>query len=262
MTTDRLGLVGAVPVGDRWRAQGYVNGTTRYLGTFDSEEEASAVFLHEKDKVEAIRHAEAEAEVERILASPTFVYEGGKGRGATLNGHRFKVLAPNGPHQSTCVPVLSDGTLGFDARRIVLNAYLKEEPKPVVAEIIVAAPKPKVADRVQEPDAGVKDEVLRFINRVPHQDTDWSLRFLIKHGRPGIQPVIDAVVGQGGVSEMVDFLRDATDVPESVLREAEKDTLGSLYMDDEARAAQRVMPRAFPEACSVNAGYDEFSPED
>lgn len=33
-------------------------------------------------------------------------------------------------------------------------------------------------------------------------------------------------------------------------------------MNDETRAAQRVMPRVFPEACSVNAGYDEFSPED
>lgn len=220
MATERIGLVGAIPVGDRWRAQGYVNGTTRYLGTFDSEEDASAVFLHEKDKVEAQRHAEAEAEVERILASPTFVYEGGKGRGATLNGHRFKVIAPNGPHQSTCVPVLSDGTLGFDARRIVLNAYLKEEPKPVVAEIIVASAAPPTT--TPESEAGIRGEVLRFINRVPHQDTDWSLRFLIKHGRPGIQPVIDVVVGQGGVAEMVKFLRDATDVPESVLRDVEQ----------------------------------------
>lgn len=257
---ERQGLPGALPAGNKWRAQGYIDGNTRYLGTFDTEEDASRVFLHEKERVESLRRSEAEAAVDRILSGPTYVYEGGKGRGAQLNGQRFKVIEASGPHQVEVVPVLSDGTLGFDAKRSVLLAYLREEPKPITAEITVQTedtPPPRAPKAALTPtDPSLKDDVLRFIHRVPNQDNEWALHFLTTHGRPNTRAVTDALVGRGGVAELVNFLRDATDVPESVLHTIEQETLGHLYMNDEARAAKRALPRVFPEACSANAGYD------
>ena len=127
---------------------------------------------------------------------------------------------------------------------------------------MAAPPKPKVADHAQEPEAGLKDEVLRFINRVPYQDSDWSLRFITKHGKPGVKEVAEAIIGQGGTVELMDWLRFSTDVSASLIHEIEQETLGQLFMSEDAQAARRVMPKVFPGACSVNAGYDEFSTED
>ena len=40
----RQHLKGAVPAGKRWRSQGHVSGKTRYLGTFDTEQEAHEAY--------------------------------------------------------------------------------------------------------------------------------------------------------------------------------------------------------------------------
>lgn len=51
---ERTRLVGASPTpSGKWRAQGHINGTTRYLGTYDTEEEAHAAFMEAKRQAEA-----------------------------------------------------------------------------------------------------------------------------------------------------------------------------------------------------------------
>lgn len=94
--TDRLGLVGAQPVGNRWRAQGHIDGSVRYLGTFDTEQEAHDRYQEAVREVQGLRRDTLRAEMEeaekRIASAPEFVYDGGKGRGAGLNGMRFRLM--------------------------------------------------------------------------------------------------------------------------------------------------------------------------
>lgn len=121
----RVGLVGAMPSGNRWRAQGSIDGSSKYLGTFDSEEEAHEVFVRERDRMLATRVAKV-ALIERLLLDgPTFVYEGRKGRGADLNGKHFKVLKAHGTFQSIVVPLTATGTLDFAGQTTVTSCYLK-----------------------------------------------------------------------------------------------------------------------------------------
>lgn len=256
-TNDRQGLTGALPAGNKWRAQGYIGGTTRYLGTFDTEEEASAVFLHEKEQVDAATRSEAEAAIDRILASPTYVYEGGKGRGATLNGQRFKTIEASGPHQMVCVPILSDGSLGFDAQKIILSAYLREEPKtPEMAQITIAAERPTEQAEINNlvtkgslsPEYATIEEIRRFTSRHTGCDLEWTLHFIIKHGKPEVAAVAQALLGNGSIPERLDWLQFATNIPKDTLRQLEMASLQNAFHNEDSRAAQRVLPKAFPDS--------------
>lgn len=255
--TERLGLVGAMPLGNgRWRAQGYLHdgqvGGVKYLGTFDTEEEASAVFLREKERLEAERHKAAEAEVERILSSPTYVYQGGVGRGASLNGTRFKVVQAKDAHNVVAVPVLGDGSLAFDAQRVVLMAYLREEPLPVTAEAPVS---PKTAGlTVETPGRGaahqpdresLKKEVFRFVSREHGRDITFALDFLLSHGERKLSNTLAHIRGDRTFSQQIAWLRANTSLPSDLLNQIEQEALHGLFMGDEAQAAARVNPRAF-----------------
>lgn len=96
MGAGRVGLVGAQPVGNRWRAQGCIDGSVKYLGTFDTEQEAHDKFKEAVQRVHEARRtaalAESEAEAQRLADAPEFVYVGGVGRGANLNGKRFRLM--------------------------------------------------------------------------------------------------------------------------------------------------------------------------
>ena len=251
-STERLGLIGALPTGNKWRAQGYIGGITRYLGTFLTEEEASAVFLHEKGRVDAETHAEAEAEVTRILASPTYTYEGGKGRGANLNGQKFKIMETSGPHQMLCVPLLSDGTLGFDAQKVILSAYLKEEiPIPEVAQVTIAS---EQAETIKEPHdyapKSIIEDIRRFTSRHSGHDLEWALQFIIEHGKPEVAAVAQALLGDGSIPDRLDWLLFATDIPKDTLRQLEMASLRDVFSNEESRAARQALPKAFPDIFS------------
>lgn len=52
-TDSRTGLLGVAPNGKRWMAMIMANGKRKYLGTYDTPEEAHAAYLHEKRLVHA-----------------------------------------------------------------------------------------------------------------------------------------------------------------------------------------------------------------
>jgi len=250
--SERLGLVGAMPLGNgRWRAQGYLHdgqvGGVKYLGTFDTEEEASAVFLREKERLEAERHKAAEVEVERILSSPTYVYQGGVGRGASLNGTRFKVVQAKDAHNVVAVPVLGDGSLAFDAQRVVLMAYLREEPAEVAktASLTVEADAPRAASLSQPERKALREEIHRFVSRSNGHDITFAHDFLLTHAERKLSNTLAHIRGNRTFSQQIEWLRVNTRLPHDLLREIEQQALSGLFMGDEAQAAARVNPRAF-----------------
>lgn len=285
---ERIGLVGAMPLGGRWRAQGYIDGSTKYLGTFDTEEEAHQVFLREKARVEAEREAEAAREVERILAGPTYVYEGGKGRGANFNGTLFKVIEAHGPHQVLAVPLDDAGMPDFTARTKVTLAYLKELPAPkpgldpaLIGQLAkeaadwdsgkltpkdwepapeaVPLARPVVATQVDasrsaaitvDPSAtkGLQEAVRRFATRSRGQDVTWALDFLKEHGRADASAFADAVTGTKDISDQLAWLRKNTTLPLTLIDGVERGLVGGLFVNDEVAAAARVLHREFPES--------------
>jgi len=253
--SERLGLVGAMPLGNgRWRAQGYLHdgqvGGVKYLGTFDTEEEASAVFLREKERLEAERHKAAEVEVERILSSPTYVYQGGVGRGASLNGTRFKVVQAKDAHNVVAVPVLGDGSLAFDAQRVVLMAYLREEPAEVAktASLTVEAdapPRTGAASLSQPEREALKKEILRFVSRQDGRDITFAHDFLLAHALRKLFNTLAHIRGDRTFSQQIEWLRVNTRLPPDLLQEIEQDTIGGLFMSPDAQSAARVNARAF-----------------
>lgn len=256
--SERLGLVGAMPLGNgRWRAQGYLHdgnvGGVKYLGTFDTEEEASAVFLREKERLEAERHKAAEAEVDRILSSPTYVYQGGVGRGASLNGTHFKIVQAKDAHNVVAVPVLGDGSLAFDAQRVVLSAYLREEPLPVTAEAPVGTKTAglTVETTVSRPPAStidreaLKKEILRFVAREHGCDLTYAFDFLLNHGERKLTNTLLHIRGDRTFSQQIAWLRANTTLPPELLYQIEQEAFSGLFMDENAQAAARVLPREF-----------------
>lgn len=257
---ERQGLVGAMPVGDRWRSQGCVGGTTKYLGTFDTEEEAHQVFIRARDEAEAARRAEAEKEIDRILSGPTFEYRGGVGRGAVHNGRRFKVVEARGSHQSVVVPVCADGVPDFTGQTTVTTAYLYEvkasSPEAVVVDPAAKEP-PAVRPAVQAsaPAApatsdALHEEVVRFIRRPARTDVSWAFEFAEKHARPKAAAFFAALAGTSGVQQQLEWLRANTDVPSSLISQVEREHLQGLYVTDEVRTASRVLNKEFPESVS------------
>jgi DNA-binding XRE family transcriptional regulator len=105
--------------GGRWRAQGHINGTTRYLGTYDTQEEAHGVFM------EARRLAKEQAvdPPERMAVVPVvghhFRYFG---RRSALNGAWVEVV---GIRKKGKVYVCPAGT---EVRHLVHRKYLSMVP--------------------------------------------------------------------------------------------------------------------------------------
>ena len=268
--SERLGLVGAMPVGPRWRAQGHLGNGVKYLGTFDTEEEASAVFLRAKEQIETERMKEAEVEVDRILSSPTHVYQGGVGRGASLNGTRFKIIEAKDAHNVVAVPVLGDGTLAFDAQRVVLMAYLREETAPEPSQkaaSITVDPTPFEQNPVNAPVASkdrvqLKEDILKFVSRQKGQDTHRALEFLESNSRGKLWHTIQHIKGGPEFSEQLEWLRANTNLPGDLLTEIENEALNGLFMStDEQKATTRILKNAFgvdtPEARVPNFYNDE-----
>jgi hypothetical protein len=266
--SERLGLVGAMPLGNgRWRAQGYLHdgqvGGVKYLGTFDTEEEASAVFLREKERLELERNKAAEVEVERILAGPTYTYQGGVGRGASLNGTRFKVVEAKDAHNVVAVPVLGDGSLAFDAQRVVLMAYLREEPPseaPKTAALTVDEAPPQRATVAPDREA-MKKEVIRFVARQHGHDITFALDFLLTHGERKLFNTLAHIRGDRTFSQQIAWLRANTRIPSDLLDQLEKEALNGLFMDDEAKAAARVLPKEFGLHSEPAISWSEDDPE-
>ena len=102
---ERQGLVGAAPVGNRWRAQGFID-SVKYLGTFDTEQEAHDAFMAAK---KAAKEAKLAAEAEWMAQAPVYVYEGGVGRGARLNGRHFKLVSDDLPEHLVVREMSDDG---------------------------------------------------------------------------------------------------------------------------------------------------------
>jgi hypothetical protein len=120
-TPNRQGLTGAAPVGNRWRSQGYIDGSVKYLGTFDTEQEAHDCYVAAK-KADEVMKTQAEEEWE--ATAPMYVYEGGIGRGARLNGTRYKLVSDDLPEHLILRQIGADGTIGKDL--VTLNRrYLK-----------------------------------------------------------------------------------------------------------------------------------------
>ncbi|MDB4278148.1 hypothetical protein N9917_00960 [Deltaproteobacteria bacterium] len=103
----RLGLTGAAPVGNRWRAQGFISGSVRYLGTFDSEQEAHEAYMTAR---KANDDAKEQAESEWMANAPLYIYAGGIGRGARLNGRSFKLVNDELPQHLIVREISDDGT--------------------------------------------------------------------------------------------------------------------------------------------------------
>jgi hypothetical protein len=246
-----------MPVGDRWRAQGYIDGKHQYLGTFDTEEDAHRVFTRAKEDAEEGRRMEVEAEVERILAGPTFVYEGGVGRGAPLNGKRFKMVEIKEPHSAIVVPLLSDGTLGWDAQRTILRAYLHEvgqETLPLPEPPKTAAATSSAALTVEQGSrVAVKADLVKFVGRPVHQDLPWAVDFVARHGRAEARTVSRVLSGVGGIQQQLEWLRANTTLPADLVDEVERETLGDLFETKESKAAARVLAREYPECDSSGA---------
>ena len=234
----RQGLLGAMPVGNRWRAQGFLGGMTRYLATFDTEAEAHAVFVREKEKVDAVRLVEAKEEVDRIRSGPTFEYRGTVGRGAAHNGRRFKIVEARGPHQALVMPVEGDTPL-LGQSFVVTTAYLHEvvdEPTPPAAP---SRPKPEavtVAPPVR--DVTLRANVARFIQRAPHQDVFWAFEFAGQQARPQAAAFFGALTGTAGMQERAEWLRTNTFVPSDVVDAVEQDLLASLFSGTSNEASQ------------------------
>ena len=249
---EREGLLGAMPVGARWRSQGYIDGTTKYLGTYDSEDEAHRVFMAEKERVTAEKEAEAEVEVNRILSGPTFLYEGGKGRGASLNGTRFKIIAAHGPHQALVVPLRESGDPDFTEQTKVNTAYLTELPTEEAPAVeptpVVAAPVPARQAALTVDSAVTVDDVLRFAMNTRKHDTLWALDFVGVHGTEEIAKAVPILQGAGGIEQALVWLRKNTTIPRSCILEAEKRITGSLFMSSEAQTAARVLHKGFPDS--------------
>jgi hypothetical protein len=275
---ERAGLIGAMPMGGRWRSQGYIDGSTKYLGTFDTEEEAHEVFMREKERVAAVREKEAAEEVERILAGPTYVYEGGKGRGAALNGQHFKIVEAHGPHQAVVVPVDAEGIPSFSAQTKVSLAYLTEVAKPALdpqlaqtlaeeaagwdsgkikpggwepaPEAVPLARPVRVASVTVDPSAtrDVRADVLRFATRTSCTDVSWAVEFAKKHARPEVAQVLAVLTGTAGIQQQLEWLRINTFVSSEVIREVEQSITSGLFMDESVMAAARALRREWPES--------------
>ena len=138
---DRHGLVGAQPVGNRWRAQGHIDGSVRYLGTFDTEQEAHDRYQEAVREVQGLHRETLRAEMEeiekRVAAAPEFVYDGGKGRGAVLNGMRFRLMEEDkGTTQHLIVaPVLTDTSnlRSYEVRAVDGHPYINPaESRPLL----------------------------------------------------------------------------------------------------------------------------------
>ena len=278
--SERQGLVGAMPVGERWRAQGHIGGVTKYLGTFDTEEEAHAVFVRARDEAEAARRAEAEKEVDRILAGPTFEYRGGVGRGAVHNGRKFKVVEVRGPHQALVVPVSADGVPDFTSQIQVTRAYLFEVEAPTNPAAVTVAPNdpraeeedeeelqhvpsdsffdsiepavPKVAAGVSTstPEALRKD-IVRFAFRGARQDIFWAYEFAEQRARPKVASTFAAISGTAGFQRQLEWLRVNTTIPSDVIDAVERDYLAGLYVTPEMCREARAFAKEVPESCSV-----------
>lgn len=264
---ERQGLVGAMPVGERWRAQGCVGGVTRYLGTFDSEEEAHQVFIRARDAAEAERRADAEREIDRILSGPTMEYRGGVGRGAVHNGRRFKVVEARGPHQAVVVPVDMAGVPDFTGQTTVTSAYLYEVPPEPEAKPEAVTVDPVTTDhRLRELEArcqappvvessarsALRESVLRFVRRPARTDIPWAYEFAEKHARPKAAAFFASLSGTSGMQQQLEWLRVNTTVPSDIVDAVEREHIGGLYMNDEAKSAARVLRAAFPESMSAD----------
>lgn len=262
---ERMRLVGAMPLGNgRWRAQGYLHdgnvGGVKYLGTFATEEEASAVFLHEKERLEVERYKAAEAEADRILSGPTYVYQCGVGRGASLNGTRFKIIQTKDAHSALAAPLLEDGSLAFDAQRVVLMAYLHEEVEPQRVD--------RTAGLTVETDQEIlKKEVLKFVSRACGQSDNISLvlDFLQAYGEPKLRNTLAHIRGDRTFSQQIAWLRANTHIPPNLLRQIESEALNGLFMGDDAQAMGSVN-RKFGLQSGGEAidfgGFDEDSDND
>lgn len=230
----RIGLVGAMPLGTRWRSQGHIEGSTRYLGTFDTEEEAHRAFLREKENAEQARAAAIQEEVARLLATPTFLYAGGKGRGAAFNGRHFKILSTHGHHQALVVPFNGD-TLDFDAQVIVTSSYLQELPQTPPANL----PEEEVPAEVEIP-AGLREAVIHFLTRPAGENITWAVKLAEHHAQRHAQKTIACLSGKAGISEQARWLRENTDIPPTLIHDVEWEILGGLVSDIHGDAVQRI----------------------
>lgn len=242
---ERIGLVGAMPLGLRWRSQGYIDGTTKYLGTFDTEDEAHEVFMREKSRVLAQQEAEAASEVERILAGPTYRYEGGKGRGASFNGTLFKVVEAYGPHQAVVVPLDPSGTPDFASQTKVSLAYLTQVPDASPEKKVVVESTPV---QVVVASSNLEEDVLRFATRDRRRDVSWALDFVEKHARGEAVQMMEVLLGNAGVERQLEWLRVNTNVSSDTIRVIERQVTSGLFMDGEARSAARVLHKGFPDS--------------
>lgn len=253
---ERQGLVGAMPLGERWRAQGCIDGATKYLGTYDTEEEAHAVFMREKERVASERAREAEAEVDRILAGPTYIYEGGKGRGASLNGLKFKIVEAYGPHQAVAVPLDDAGVPAFANQTKVSLAYLTLVPEPPTTQVVEREPDverrvwdhPKSATVPEAPTTGIQDDVLRFATRTNHHDVMWAVEFAKRHAVGKAAHTLSVLLGEAGIERQLEWLRMNTSLSGEHIRAVEVRVTSGLFMDDTARAAVRVLHKEYPDA--------------
>lgn len=132
-TPNRQGLVGATPVGNRWRAQGNIDGSIRYLGTFDTEEEAHEAYVAAKNAAQAVKEQE---EADWLASAPEYVYEGGIGRGARLNGTRYKMVSDEMPEHLILRQIGDDGSIASD--NVILNRrYLRlVEPEEETSKVV------------------------------------------------------------------------------------------------------------------------------
>ncbi|MDB4278089.1 hypothetical protein N9917_00505 [Deltaproteobacteria bacterium] len=119
-------LLGTTPApGGRWKAQGHINGTTRYLGTYDSQDEAHTAFM------EAKRQASSKPEEATFSVAPTV----GRclryvGRRASLRGAWVEVVGVRTSGKVYVSPI------GTDKRHLVHRSYLRLAPFDVGDEVL------------------------------------------------------------------------------------------------------------------------------
>lgn len=145
---ERKGLVGASPVGNRWRSQGYIHGSVTYLGTYDTEEEAHEIYVKTKADAEQKKADEEAARLQEILDGPTYLYENGIGRGAQNNGKRFKLWEPEDTFsdQFSVVEISEDGELQPPPRRLN-RRYFSRIEFAIAVDPDVPAPAPEETPR-------------------------------------------------------------------------------------------------------------------